>query len=95
MTGLRPLLMTSRLDDPPVKFTWSDEHWARLGRLRGPRRDRGRGRSTSALSVRNTGNGVAVLQGWFPHPERTTAATPFPDLDQFRRQTTRHVHRRR
>ena len=26
--GLRPLLMHSRLDDPPQKIMWLDRHWA-------------------------------------------------------------------
>ena len=30
LLGQRPLLMPSRLDDPPEKIMWVDEHWARL-----------------------------------------------------------------
>ena len=28
--NLRPVLVTSRLDDPPQKIRWMDDHWVRL-----------------------------------------------------------------
>lgn len=30
LMGQRPLVMPSRLDDPPEKLMWSDEHWAHM-----------------------------------------------------------------
>src|SRR5919201_1349635 len=61
--GLRPLLMPSRLEDPAQKIRWVDEHWARV--------EGGRasvevveGNIYLAMSVRNAGNGIAVLQAW-------------------------------
>ena len=55
----RPLLMTSRLDDPPVKLRWMDEHWVKL---EGSRAHAAvdNGVVYLALSVRNVASGVAV-----------------------------------
>jgi hypothetical protein len=82
----RPLLMTSRLDDPPVKFRWMDDHWVKLA---GSRAHAAVENDIVylALSVRNVAGGVAVLQGWFPHPEQSLSDTPFPVIDDFRRQS--------
>jgi hypothetical protein len=30
LAGLRPVLVPSRLEDPPDKIAWADNHWARL-----------------------------------------------------------------
>jgi hypothetical protein len=93
--GLRPLLMPSRLEDPTQKIRWVDEHWVHL--------DGGRASVEVAeeniylaMSVRNAGNGIAVLQSWHidlelwklndPHA-RMRAGQPPPGQDQFRRQT--------
>ena len=82
----RPLLMTSRLDDPPVKLRWMDDHWVKL---EGSRAHAAvdNGVVYLALSVRNVASGVAVLQGWFPHPEQSLSDTPFPAVEDFRRQS--------
>ena len=61
--GIRPLLMPSRLTDTEQKIMWGDEHWARLS---------GSGAIAEvvddnlylAMSVRNSGSGVAVIHGW-------------------------------
>ena len=73
----RPLLMTSRLDDPPVKFRWMDDHWVKLdgSRAHAAVDD---GVVYLAVSVRNVAGGVAVLQGWYPHPEQSLSDVPFP-----------------
>ena len=86
MAGRRPLLQPSRLDDPPVKFQWMDDHWARL--------EGSQAHVTEendviylALSLRNVGSGVAVIQGWYLRSERApTSAFPFPPLEDFTRQ---------
>jgi hypothetical protein len=63
LMGQRPLVMPSRLDDPSEKLMWGDEHWAHV--------EGGRGSVELvddniylAMSLRNAGNGIAVLQGW-------------------------------
>lgn len=35
LMGQRPLVMPSRLDDPPEKLMWGDEHWAHVEGSRG------------------------------------------------------------
>jgi hypothetical protein len=86
LAGQRPLLMPSRLDDPPVKFGWVDGHDIKL---RG-----GEAHATVdagivylALSVRNSGRGVAVIQGWYPHTDDYGTNPPFPPVEAFRRQS--------
>jgi hypothetical protein len=83
--GLRPVLAHSRLEDPSDKITWADNHWAKLsgGRVSVELVD---GNLYLAMSLRNVGAGIAVLQGWHP----TLEPRPAPlrtELDQFRRQT--------
>ncbi|HUZ20958.1 MAG TPA: hypothetical protein VMU75_10365 [Acidimicrobiales bacterium] len=66
--GLRPLLMPSRLDDPPEKLMWADRHWAQVvgGRASVEALD---GTVYLAMSLRNVGSGIAVLHGWYVWPE--------------------------
>jgi hypothetical protein len=85
LAGLRPVLAHSRLEDPSDKITWADNHWAKLsgGRASVELVD---GNIYLAMSLRNVGAGIAVLQGWHP----TLEPRPAPlrtELDQFRRQT--------
>ena len=70
--GLRPLLMPSRLEDPAQKIRWVDEHWARVegGRAYVEVTE---GNIYLAMSVRNAGNGIAVLQAWHIDAELTPA----------------------
>jgi hypothetical protein len=63
LAGLRPLLMPSRLEDPPQKIGFADGKW-----LVAP----GGGGAAEAtdeavylgIAVRNAGSGIAVLHGW-------------------------------
>jgi hypothetical protein len=68
LAAQRPLLVASRLDDPPQKVGFSDDVWlvARGGQ--------GDARATDdavycAIAVRNVGTGIAVLHGWHLFPE--------------------------
>src|SRR6476469_9421381 len=58
--GIRPLLMPSRLDDTMQKIMWGDEHWARLlgG---GAVVEEVEGSIYLAMSLRNSGSGIAVI----------------------------------
>ena len=79
----RPLLMQSRATDPPETVPFAGDHWMTVA---------GGGAAVDAfaeavflgLSVRNVGAGIAVLQGWYPHPTRATSREPPPEVDQFR-----------
>jgi hypothetical protein len=74
--GIRPLLMPSRLDDAHQKIMWADQHWARLvggGAIVDVVGDN----VYLAMSLRNSGSGIAVIHGWHlglhdlhagPHP---------------------------
>jgi hypothetical protein len=84
LAGLRPVLAPSRREDPSDKISWADDHWTKLngGRASIELVD---GKAYLAMSLRNVGAGIAVLQGWHP----TTAprpGQPHAELDQFRRQ---------
>jgi hypothetical protein len=83
--GQRPLLMPSRLDDPTEKVMWVDEHWAHIdgGKASVELVD---GNVYLAASLRNVGNGTAVLQGWRASSRRPGASREIPDLSEFRPQ---------
>jgi hypothetical protein len=74
----------SRLEDPPDKIAWADNHWARItgGRASIELVD---GRIYLAMSLRNVGSGIAVLQGWHPALDWNPGGS-HAELDQFRRQ---------
>jgi hypothetical protein len=67
MTGLRPLLVPSRLDDNPQKvfFQGGDHVMVSGGRAVALELD---GAILLAASLRNAGNGLAVLHGWRFYP---------------------------
>jgi hypothetical protein len=84
LAGLRPVLVPSRLEDPSDKIMWADNHWAKLngGRASIELID---GNIYLAMSLRNVGAGIAVLQGWSPRLDYRPGQ-PHADVDQFRRQ---------
>jgi hypothetical protein len=84
--NLRPVLVTSRLEDPMQKIRWMDDHWARL--------DGGQayvdlvdGSIYLAISVRNVGSGLAVPIGWLASSQVSSIQVPHGDPDSFRLQT--------
>jgi hypothetical protein len=83
---LRPVLVTSRLDDPVQKIRWMDNHWARLEGNQGTAQVVD-GNIYLAMSLRNAGSGLAVAVGWAVLPHIADAGVPHVDPDQFRRQT--------
>jgi hypothetical protein len=75
LAGLRPVLMPSRLQDPPQKVSFADQHWVTIQG----------GHAAFEVSpeaiylvigLRNAGSGIAVLHGWYFYPERVTADPP-------------------
>jgi hypothetical protein len=82
--GLRPLLMPSRLEDTTQKIRWVDDHWSRIegGRAAIEVED---GNVYLAMSIRNAGTGIAVIQGW--HPILDLTQRDRTDLDLFREQS--------
>jgi hypothetical protein len=84
--ALRPVLMPSRLEDPPEKMMWRDGRWATV---RGGRAfvEEGDGSLYLAMSLRNVGSGIAVLQAWHPEAGLPTGSdVAYPPLEEFRRQ---------
>jgi hypothetical protein len=83
--GLRPVLMPSRLQDPPEKVRWLEGRWTTVqgGRASVEEQD---GVIFFAMSLRNMGTGIAVLQAWQVLPRLSTIDEGYPDADQFRRQ---------
>ena len=84
--NLRPVLVTSRLDDPPQKIRWVDDHWARLEGNQAVIEFID-GSIYLAISVRNVGSGLAVTFGWDVKTELAYGDTPHGAPEQFRMQT--------
>jgi hypothetical protein len=92
LVGLRPVLMTSRHEDPIQKVNFGDDRWVRIpgggavGEVGGPEQTTGPDDPVYlAVALRNAGSGLAVLHGWHFYPEwyREDAHAP---LDGFQRQ---------
>jgi hypothetical protein len=63
LAGQRPLLIDSHLDDASQKVSFVDEKWLRLPG--GGAAAEATGEAVYlAISLRNVGNGIAVLHGW-------------------------------
>jgi hypothetical protein len=86
LAGIRPVLVTSRLQDPPEKVMFVDDHSLKVegGRASGEAAD---GVAYLAIALRNVGNGLAVLDRWDFHPDRPTADRPHRAPEEFRRLT--------
>ena len=86
LAGIKPVLVTSRLEDPPEKVGFADERWIKV--------DGGHGAAEAndenvylAIALRNVGNGLAVLDRWEIHSEVIRGATERPHAEGFRRLT--------
>jgi hypothetical protein len=82
---LRPVLVNSRLDDPEQKIMFSGGHWVRV-RGSGAVVEHEDGVVYLALSMRNVGAGIAVLQGWHPWRDLQMGMSEHPPLEHFRTQ---------
>jgi hypothetical protein len=86
LAGLRPLLMPSRPDDPTLKVGYLDNHFVAVP-----------GGSATAevtesviylsMSVRNVGNGIAILHGWRIEFSRQLTEMTRPAVEDFHRLT--------
>src|SRR5438445_3718747 len=86
LAGLRPLLIPSRLDDPPQKVNYADGKWV-MAQGGGGAAEATDEAVYLALAVRNAGAGIAVLHGWCFYPERRLSDFPHADPDEFTRLT--------
>jgi hypothetical protein len=84
LAGLRPLLVSSSLEDPPLKVSFQDGKWLRVegGRVSA---EATRDVVYVAASLRNIGSGVAILHGWRILPGPSVSAPDRHDLDTFHR----------
>jgi hypothetical protein len=80
----RPLLAPSRLDDPTQKIMFQDRHWVRAAGG-GAVAEHTDGNVYLAMSLRNIGAGIAVLQGWAARSGLLTAHDDHGAEDLFRR----------
>jgi hypothetical protein len=86
LLGLRPLLVPSRLDDPPQKIGYADGKWLHAAGSGGA------AEATDeavylAISLRNVGSGIAVLHGWRFYPDfvRNDDHAPLEELTRLTR----------
>jgi len=86
LAGIRPVLVPSRLHDPPERVGFADDHHVEVGG----------GRAIAeanddavylAIALRNVGNGLAVLDRWDFHTDRATGDASRRDPEEFRRLT--------
>jgi hypothetical protein len=83
--GLRPILTTARLEDPPQRLMFGDRHWVSL--------DGGRavvefldGVVYLAMMVRNVGSGMAMIDAWRPAARQPANPDGWGSLEDFRAQ---------
>ena len=81
----RPVLVHSRLDDPLQKIRFVDGHWVRVAGS-GAVIECEQGNVYLAMSLRNLGAGIGVLQGW-TLTTGVNSSREHAELDQFRPQT--------
>src|SRR5580698_4244113 len=82
--NLRPVLVTSRLEDPVQKIRWIDDHWARLDGSQASV-EVVNGSIYLAISLRNVGPGLAVTFGWAPLTDYgPSPEIPHVEPDDFR-----------
>jgi hypothetical protein len=84
MAAIRPVLVTSRLEDPGEKIGFADDHWVKIGGGRGAVEVTAEA-IYLAIALRNVGSGLAVLDRWDVHIDRPD--TDGTRTDNFRRLT--------
>jgi hypothetical protein len=85
--NLRPVLVTSRIEDPIQKIRWVDDHWAQLAGSQASV-ELVDGNIYLAISLRNVGPGLAVTIGWAALVGyRPSADYPHAAPEDFRTQT--------
>ena len=86
LAGLRPVLMPTRLDDPPQKISFSDNKWLVAAGSQGAA-DASPEAVWMAFGLRNAGSGIAVLHGWHLRLDRPAGTEGPPGADDFTRLT--------
>jgi hypothetical protein len=86
LEGLRPLLLPTRLDDPPQKVHFVDEK-VLVVEGGGANVETTEEAVYLTFGLRNVGSGIGVLHGWAFYPERIVGAQGPAPLDEFHRLT--------
>ena len=84
--NLRPVLVTSRLQDPVQKVRWMDDHWAAVEGSQASV-EVVDGNLYMTVSLRNVGAGLAVPLGWHVMEGAQDSSVPHAEPDEFRMQT--------
>ena len=91
LAGIRPVLVPSQLEDASVKVGFVDNHWLYV--------PGGCGAAEVtpeavylAMSLRNVGNGIAVLHGWKFWPERQAGSESAPPALEALHRLTRDIY---
>jgi hypothetical protein len=84
LSGLRPLLITSREDDPEESVRFGDQQVLTV-RGHGAAMEFANKNVYVAIALRNGGAGLAVIHGWRAEVAERTGSVA-PDLSDFRRQ---------
>jgi hypothetical protein len=85
LTGMRPVLIPSREDDPDMRVRFGDDHNLVVSG-HGGAAEATDGNLYLALSLRNGGSGLAVLHSWRAEALERGRMQERPDPNQFRRQ---------
>jgi len=86
LASVRPLLMPSRPEDPPIKVGFADNHWVKVGGASGTIEITDEA-IYMTMSLRNAGTGIAVLHGWHVEGAQDLGRADMPQLSAFRRLT--------
>jgi hypothetical protein len=86
LAGLRPVLMPSNVDDVPLKVGFVDDRWYMVPGA-GAVAEASDGAIYLVASLRNMGSGIAVLHGWYMHPELELRFDEHAPLEEFHRLT--------
>jgi hypothetical protein len=86
LAGLRPVLLPSNVDDVPLKVGFMDDRWFMVPGA-GAVAEATDEAVYLAASLRNMGSGIAVLHGWYMHPESEFFTSEPAPLEEFHRLT--------
>ena len=82
LLGLRPVLVASHDDDPPIHIGWGDAYRVTLPGGRAIVADEG-DVLYLAVALRNVGSGIAMLRSWTATGERVLGEEPIAPLEDF------------
>jgi hypothetical protein len=86
LAGIRPVLVSSRPEDATQKVGFVDDHWVHAAGGRAVV-DVTEEAIYLVVSLRNVGNGLAVLDRWHLVADRLQGERSFGDIESFRRLT--------